>query len=78
MHTNLGAGSGLQDKRHPFDFNYAMGAYRLGTAEANNKRWDGEIPVQDKTEYRDPAVQEAFINAALASPGRATRRRSAG
>lgn len=67
LHTNLGAGSGLQDKRHPSDFNYAMGAYRLGTAESNIKRWDGEIPVQDKTEYRDPAVQEAFVAAALAT-----------
>src|SRR5436309_620300 len=27
-HTNLGAGSGLQDKRNPANFNPAMGAYR--------------------------------------------------
>ena len=67
LHTNLGAGSGLQDKRNPSQFNSAMGAYRLGTAEANNKRWDGEIPVQDKTEYREPAVQDAFNAAALAT-----------
>jgi pimeloyl-ACP methyl ester carboxylesterase len=67
LHTNLGAGSGLQDKRHPSDFNYALGAYRLGTAEANNKRWDGEIPVQDKTEYREQGVQDAFNAAALAT-----------
>src|SRR4051812_42543525 len=67
LHTNLGAGSGLQDKRNPSQFNYAMGAYRLGSAEANNKRWDGEIPVQDKTEYREQAVQDAFNAAALAT-----------
>jgi len=74
LHTNLGAGSGLQDKRNPSQFNYAMGAYRLGTAEANNKRWDGEIPVQDKAEYRDPAVQDAFNQAALATdPTSSTR-----
>jgi hypothetical protein len=42
----------------------SMGAYRLGTAEANNKPWDGEIPIADKNQYRDPAVQEAFNNAA--------------
>ncbi|HZX97347.1 MAG TPA: alpha/beta hydrolase [Myxococcales bacterium] len=67
LHTNLGAGSGLQDKRHPSQFNPAMGAYRLGTGDANNKRWDGEIPVPNKDEYRDPAVQEAFNQAALAT-----------
>jgi pimeloyl-ACP methyl ester carboxylesterase len=44
-----------------------MGAYRLGTAEANNKRWDGEIPVPDKTEYREQGVQDAFNAAALAT-----------
>ena len=74
LHTNLGAGSGLQDKRNPSSFNYAMGAYRLGTAEANNKRWDGEIPVQNKEEYREPGVQDAFNQAALATdPTSATR-----
>ncbi len=67
LHTNLGAGSGLQNKRAPAEFNYAMGAYRLGSAEANNKRWDGEIPAADKTEYREQGVQDAFNAAALAT-----------
>jgi pimeloyl-ACP methyl ester carboxylesterase len=67
LHTNLGAGTSLQDKRVPWQFNYSLGAYRLGTAEANNKRWDGEIPVQDKTEYREQGVQDAFNAAALAT-----------
>src|SRR4051812_34348836 len=67
LHTNLGAGSGLQDKRNPSQFNFAMGAYRLGSAEANNKRWDGEIPTQNKEEYREPGVQDAFNQAALAT-----------
>jgi pimeloyl-ACP methyl ester carboxylesterase len=68
LHTNLGAGSGLQNKRVPWEFNAGgMGAYRLGTAEANTKRWDGEIPVQDKTQYRDQDVVDAFNNAALAT-----------
>ena len=66
-HTNLGAGTGLQNKQVPWEFNPAMGAYRLGTAEANNKRWDGEIRTADKNQYRDPAVQDAFNNAALAT-----------
>ena len=67
LHTNLGAGSNLQDKRHPSEFNPTLGAYRLGTAEANNKRWDGEIPIPNKDEYREPAVQDAFNQAALAT-----------
>ena len=67
LHTNLGAGTGLQNKRVPWEFNSSNGAYRLGTAEANQKRWDGEIPVQDKTQYRDQDVVDAFANAALAT-----------
>src|SRR5207248_6179992 len=66
-HTNLGAGSGLQDKRNPGSFNYSLGAYRLGSGEANQKRWDGEIPVADKTQYREQAVVDAFNAAALAT-----------
>src|SRR5262249_43297078 len=63
QHTNLGAGSNAQDKRHPSDFNYAMGAYRLATAEGNQKRWDGEIPVEDKTQYREQEVGDAVSRA---------------
>lgn len=67
-HTNLGAGSANQDRRHPSDFAYdTLGAYRLGTAAANQARWDGEIPISDKSQYRDPAVVDAFNNAALAT-----------
>jgi pimeloyl-ACP methyl ester carboxylesterase len=67
MHTNLGAGSGNQNKRSPMEFNYALGAYRYGSGEGNNKRWDGEIPVADKSEYREQGVQDAFNTAALAT-----------
>jgi pimeloyl-ACP methyl ester carboxylesterase len=67
MHTNLGAGSGNQNKRSPMEFNYSLGAYRYGSGEGNNKRWDGEIPVADKTEYREQGVQDAFNTAALAT-----------
>jgi pimeloyl-ACP methyl ester carboxylesterase len=67
QHTNLGAGTPLQDRRKPFDFNYGLGAYRLSTYKANQDRWDGEIPAEDKSQYREPGVVEAFINAALAT-----------
>jgi hypothetical protein len=67
QHTNLGAGSALQDKRKPNDFNFAFGAYRVASEAANTARWDGEIPVADKSEYRDPAFPAAFWNACLAT-----------
>jgi len=56
LHTNLGPGSGLQNKRKPYEFNYALGAYRTVSTAQNTARWDGEIPVLDKSQYRDPEV----------------------
>jgi pimeloyl-ACP methyl ester carboxylesterase len=67
-HPNLGAGSASQNKRRPWEFAYeSMGAYRLGTAAGNQARWDGEIPVADKSQYREQAVVDAFNAAALAT-----------
>ncbi len=67
LHTNLGPGSGLQNKRKPYEFNYALGAYRTASIAQNTARWDGEIPVADKSLYRDPALPDAFWNACLAT-----------
>jgi pimeloyl-ACP methyl ester carboxylesterase len=67
LHTNLGPGSGLQNKRKPYEFNYALGAYRTASTAQNTARWDGEIPVADKSVYRDPALPDAFWNACLAT-----------
>jgi len=67
LHTNLGPGSNFQNKRKPYEFNYGLGAYRLATAAANQARWDGEIPVQDKSQYRDQGVVDAFNAEALAT-----------
>jgi pimeloyl-ACP methyl ester carboxylesterase len=73
-HTNLGAGSALQNKRKPSDFNFALGAYRLASEAANTNRWNGEIPIANKDEYRDPAVTTAFWKECMASdPTSATR-----
>jgi len=66
-HTNLGPGSGLQNKRKPTDFNFALGAYRVASEAANTGRWNGEIPVENKDDYRDPAVPAAFWNECLAT-----------
>jgi pimeloyl-ACP methyl ester carboxylesterase len=67
QHTNLGAGTPLQNRRKPSEFNYALGAYRLSTFKANQDRWDGEIPVDDKSQYREQGVVDAFINSAFAT-----------
>jgi pimeloyl-ACP methyl ester carboxylesterase len=67
LHTNLGPGSGLQNKRKPYEFNYALGAYRTNSAAQNQGRWDGEIPVPDKAQYRDQGAVDAFAAAALAT-----------
>jgi pimeloyl-ACP methyl ester carboxylesterase len=66
-HTNLGAGSALQNKRKPFEFNFALGAYRFASEAANTGRWNGEIPVENKDEYRDAALPAAFWNECLAT-----------
>ena len=66
-HTNRGPGSGLQNKRKPLEFNFALGAYRLASEAANTARWNGEIPLDNKDEYRDPALPAEFWNACLAT-----------
>jgi len=66
-HTNLGPGSGLQNKRKPYEFNFGLGAYRLASEAANTSRWNGEIPVENKDEYRDPAVPGEFWKECMAT-----------
>lgn len=73
-HTNLGPGSGLQNKRKPLEFNFALGAYRLASEAANTARWNGEIPVENKDEYRDAAVPVEFWKECMATdPSSASR-----
>lgn len=66
-HTNLGAGSNLQNKRRPTDFNTTLGAYRLVSEAANTARWNGEIPVDDKDRYRDPQLPVEFWKECMAT-----------
>ena len=66
-HTNLGAGSALQDKRKPQQFNFGLGAYRLTSEASNTGRWNGEIPVENKDEYREAAVPAEFWKECMAT-----------
>ncbi|WP_431899960.1 hypothetical protein [Nonomuraea sp. bgisy101] len=48
---------------------YASAAIRsrLNTADSLFPSWDRSIPSKDKTTWRDPAVADAYVKAALAS-----------
>jgi pimeloyl-ACP methyl ester carboxylesterase len=67
-HSTLGRGSDNEDPRNPGRFNADQyGAYRLSTAASLLPSWDNSIPVEDKTQWRDPAVVASYQNTALAS-----------
>lgn len=48
--------SALEDPERPGTFNQAPAAYYTSTAEDFLARWNGTIPVEDKSQWRDPAV----------------------
>jgi hypothetical protein len=49
------------------EFNFALGAYRVASEAANTARWNGEIPVDSKDDYRDPALPAEFWKECLAT-----------
>ncbi len=57
---------GDPDRPGEFD-DKRVGAYRLSTAADLLPSWDESIPVPDKTEWRDPAVAQSYVDNALAS-----------
>jgi pimeloyl-ACP methyl ester carboxylesterase len=67
-HAMLGHGSSGEDPQHPGRFNEkAVGAYSTADAQSLMARWDASIPEPDKSLWRDPAVAQAYQEAALAS-----------
>jgi pimeloyl-ACP methyl ester carboxylesterase len=73
-HPTLGRGSATEDPRRPGQFNTAaFGAYRLNTGPSLLTAWDRSIPGEDKAAWRDPAVAEAYVAAALASDPSSSR-----
>jgi|HubBroStandDraft_4_1064222.scaffolds.fasta_scaffold97690_2 pimeloyl-ACP methyl ester carboxylesterase len=71
----IGHHTDSEDPAHPGHFNQAScGAYRLNDAASLIRPWDHSIPLQDKNEWRDPAVAKAYVAAALASDPRAQSR----
>jgi pimeloyl-ACP methyl ester carboxylesterase len=59
--------SSFEDSNNPGTFDASGGAYRLNNAEGLIARWNRTIPVEDKSQWRDPRVVEAYQQAALAS-----------
>ncbi len=75
VHPLMGHGSDVEDPNHPGHFNSsACGSYRLNDEKSLFGVWDRSIPVENKNEWRDPALAHAYAAAALASdPTSSTR-----
>ncbi|MBD2258278.1 alpha/beta hydrolase [Pseudanabaena sp. FACHB-2040] len=59
--------SSFEDPNRPGTFDSSGGAYRLNDAEGLIAAWSRTIPVDDKSQWRDPQVVAAYQQAALAS-----------
>jgi pimeloyl-ACP methyl ester carboxylesterase len=67
-HKLVGRGSDMEDPKHPGRFNYAaLGAYRCSTEASLIGAWDRNIPVENKDDWRDPAVARAYLAEAMKS-----------
>ena len=74
-HALMGHGSDMEDPAHAGRFNQAScGAYRFNDSKSLLGVWNRSIPLQNKNDWRDPAIAEAYVKAALASdPSSKTR-----
>lgn len=67
-HPTLGSGSDFEDPRRLGRFNAkGVGGYRLNAAEGLLASWDANIPSGRIEEWRDPAIADAYVRAALES-----------
>ncbi|MBC6465836.1 alpha/beta fold hydrolase [Actinomadura alba] len=74
-HPALGRGGQYEDPDNPGEFDAdRVGAYRFSTGESLLPQWDAGIPVEDKSEWRDPRVARAFVDMALASDPTSSQR----
>ncbi|MEM8808620.1 MAG: alpha/beta fold hydrolase [Cyanobacteria bacterium P01_G01_bin.38] len=55
----------FEDPDNPGNFDPSGGAYRLVDYDGFLRGWDSSIPANDKTEWRDPAVAEAYARTAV-------------
>lgn len=74
-HSMIGHGTDLEDPENAGHFNQKLyGAYRLNAEGSLLGAWDHSIPEQDKSTWRDPAVADAYVKAALASDPTSNKR----
>jgi pimeloyl-ACP methyl ester carboxylesterase len=74
-HPLIGEGSDLEDHAHPKHFNeHACGAYRFNDANSLLRPWDRSISEQDKNQWRDTAVADVYVAAALTSDSTSSSR----
>jgi pimeloyl-ACP methyl ester carboxylesterase len=64
----------MQDKENPDQFDPHAGGYRIVDRSGLLRRWDTSIPAADKTEWRDPAVADAYVSQTLATDRTASSR----
>jgi pimeloyl-ACP methyl ester carboxylesterase len=74
VHPTLGPGSANADPEDGRRFNRTVGGYALYERPSLFPVWDRTIPVSDKSEWRDPAIAEAYGRAALASDPESEKR----
>jgi pimeloyl-ACP methyl ester carboxylesterase len=58
---------GFADPDDPAQFNRATGAYALRTAQSLLGGWERSIPIEDRDDWRDPRVAEAYAAATIAA-----------
>jgi pimeloyl-ACP methyl ester carboxylesterase len=67
-------GKTLENPERPGRFDSTAGAYRLNDALGILQLWNRNIPVEDKSQWRDPSVAQAYQQQSLKSdPTSATR-----
>lgn len=67
-------GKNFENPERPGEFDRSAGAYRLTTAEGLLGNWNQTIPLEDKRQWRHPAVAQAYQQQALNSdPTSSTR-----
>lgn len=60
-----GQRTSFADTLNPSHYNRRSGNWRLVTADAFLTNWDRTIPVADKSQWRDPAIAQAYIETGI-------------
>ncbi|PYV56042.1 MAG: alpha/beta hydrolase [Acidobacteria bacterium] len=64
----------MQDRNDPEQFDRHAGGYRIVDGSGLLRRWDASIPAADKSQWRDPAVADAYVTQTLATDRTASSR----